>query len=827
MRRSLLSCLLALLPSCTADALREEDLTTPPAPEDTAAMSAVKLDATLSPWSATVPGLEPGEPPRHVALAVSKKGHRTEIVLDEVLVLTSDASELSQFLSRWSGVVLSSLPLANLGGAESRTLYRVRIDADAADTTQLPALLDEAMGAGRTDLALSSPSLAALLTVVAREGLEHGLSVAPNILWQSGSIETRVTADAPTGACCGYTPNAFTWPQLNRGSAADIGVAEAWRLLRDAGRDGARVSVGIADGGIAYDADLPSDAVILPASFAGLRNPATCTGGSSCPWHGTGVAQVVGGRIDNGIGGAGIAGNVARMTLLASPASDFFAYLRYVADGIAPARGRGVKVLNISAGSPVDVGLWALTFGVVDGITAAVRAAGLVVVASAGNDSRDVDEEDCFLGICWEDTVWIPCELEGVICIGGLQLDSSSADPGSNWGHKRDANSVEIFAPYWVWAGSNPDNPANVARLFGGTSAAAPFITGVLALILAADPSLDANEAVDIMMATAHSGPSSGPVPRWVNAYAAVHHALGDDAPPFVSITSPLLGASYQRGTQSVSLGVTAVDPESKPMSYTWRSDRDGVLATGAYASANMLSFGRHVLTVTVSDGRYSVARSVSIDILNTAPTVSISSPLGGEISIVAGQTLELVGTSYDPNLLGSLPASGLSWRAGSVTAAAFATGYGTSRTFPAAGDQRIYLVGDDGLAKSSVSVLVHVLAPAANTPPTVSFKKPTLNVDRYADQSDALGWAIIETVDGGGVDLEDGTLPAGSLRYYVRRQITSQIYTSWTEIQPGPHGFYVQGTSDTTYQVKLEGTDEDGAASVPVYRTVIVRLFI
>ena len=60
-----------------------------------------------------------------MAVAVSKKGHRTEIVLDEVLVLTSDAAELSQFVSRWSGVVLSTLPLANLGGAEARTLYRV------------------------------------------------------------------------------------------------------------------------------------------------------------------------------------------------------------------------------------------------------------------------------------------------------------------------------------------------------------------------------------------------------------------------------------------------------------------------------------------------------------------------------------------------------------------------------------------------------------------------------------------------------------------------------------------------------------------------------
>lgn len=71
---------------------------------------------------------------------------------------------------------------------------------------------------------------------------------------------------------------------------------------------------------------------------------------------------------------------------------------------------------------------------------------------------------------------------------------------------------------------------------FSGTSMAAPAVTGIVALVLEADPSLSAAEVKELLMATARTDNYTGVIPpegsvRWgrgkVNAYRAVREALG------------------------------------------------------------------------------------------------------------------------------------------------------------------------------------------------------------------------------------------------------------------------------------------------------------
>lgn len=794
-------------------------------------LSTIVVDAAVAPLTSEIPGIESGEPARPIAAFENAKGVRTEFVANEILLVTAREAELDAVVARWTGTVLSVVDLASMASGEPRKLYRIRVVTSSADTARLPALMREADDGSRSDLIVSSGAGVTLLTAVASEGVDHGLRVTPNFLWQGATVQDRNTAEAPSSTDGRYASDAFTWSQFKRGEPVDIGVGEAWRILADSGRANVRVPVAVADGGFAPDADFSLDLEIVPASFAGLRNPSSCTGGRPCPFHGTGVAQILGGLIDNNIGAAGTGGQVARLTMVASPAPDFFAYISYIIEGIAPALGRGIRLLNISAGAPIDAVVWALTFGTVDAIIAAVRASGLVIVAAAGNDGRDIDEEDCIgdRWICWEDAVFMPCELNGVVCVGGLAYDSLTWDSSSNWGSKKDANSVEIYAPFWNWVGSNPDFPANEARLIAGTSGSTPFVTGILAMILAANRSLSSDAAVDLLLDSART--STGRAYRIVRAYHAVTRGLGGNAPPFVRITSPTNGASFPRGSTSVRLEAFVEDHEDSRLAVAWRSHVDGIIGTAsASTSTRSLSIGDHTISVTVSDGTWAIERTVPITITGTRPVVDITSPVEASVNVYRGQVLELIGTSYDPSELAELDDLLVSWRVGSATATPFATGHSTSTSFSTTGTRVIYFVGTNGVQSSSASLTVNVSAPPANLPPTASISSPAGNVSEYPETHDDTGYYLRVALAGTANDPETGAITGTSLVWAVRRQTGPSTYTAWQNVGTGvslQHDFYAVDGSSTVYQVRLIASDAAGNPSSAVYRTVTVRVLM
>lgn len=66
----------------------------------------------------------------------------------------------------------------------------------------------------------------------------------------------------------------------------------------------------------------------------------------------------------------------------------------------------------------------------------------VLVVTSAGNNGDDLDEQDCFVA-CWEAQHAMPCEVDNVLCVGGLQRNSLDAHSSSNYGDE-----VTLWAPY-------------------------------------------------------------------------------------------------------------------------------------------------------------------------------------------------------------------------------------------------------------------------------------------------------------------------------------------------------------------------------------------
>ncbi len=75
-------------------------------------------------------------------------------------------------------------------------------------------------------------------------------------------------------------------------------------------------------------------------------------------------------------------------------------------------------------------------------------------------------------------------------------------------------------------------NDSNYWTAFNGTSMASPHVTGIVALMLEANPALSAEQVREILISTASSDASTGTTPNIrygygkVNAYAAVAKAL-------------------------------------------------------------------------------------------------------------------------------------------------------------------------------------------------------------------------------------------------------------------------------------------------------------
>ena len=145
-------------------------------------------------------------------------------------------------------------------------------------------------------------------------------------------------------------------------------------------------------------------------------NKMKCTGGSDCLWHGTEVASAAAGVIDNGLGAFGSGGQVAEVMMFHNDGALFSAL-----GAVYDAADAGAEIINISSG--YELGATVSFFNIpYEDATQTALERGALVVASAGNDGRDVDAEDCFV-VCWEQEWIAPCGNDPVICVGGITPD--------------------------------------------------------------------------------------------------------------------------------------------------------------------------------------------------------------------------------------------------------------------------------------------------------------------------------------------------------------------------------------------------------------------
>jgi hypothetical protein len=324
-------------------------------------------------------------------------------------------------------------------------------------------------------------------------------------------------------------------------------VRLAWQFIAAHGI-ARRTRVAIIDGGffldpagmpLGTDSDFPGPGkpvqydIDFDDYFADGTNPGPgCGSGNPCFWHGTGSTSSATGVGNNRRGAIGTGWQVADPILLR-----FNGARDERNRAIRTAIAWGADVVSMSFGGDCNV---ACRIDDRDDNPFADAVGGgskVVFVASAGNGRPPDGQPNApAAGFDVGADNWVhPCIEDHVICVGALNAKATTIQAYSNYGSQ-----VLVFAPTGLPVMAYPSSfdaagkalPQSAAfgtpvvpNSFGGTSASAPFVAGVVAMMKAVAPELNHDDVARILLQTAR--PGTGRATRMVDAYAAVRRAAG------------------------------------------------------------------------------------------------------------------------------------------------------------------------------------------------------------------------------------------------------------------------------------------------------------
>lgn len=260
--------------------------------------------------------------------------------------------------------------------------------------------------------------------------------------------------------------------------------------------------------------------------------------------HGTFVAALACGAVDNGDGIAGFGGDAKLLIVQASRTTGSFSDVDEAA-AILYAVDHGAKIINLSLGGPA-------TSTTERNAVAYATSHGALLVAAVGN------EYDSGSPVEYPAALLQPIGSNGV---GGTGLSVGASDLTGRRASFSSAGStislaapgVNVFSALSSTAAAGtvyhgvalPGSAAGLYAFASGTSFAAPQVAGAAALVWAANPSLSAQDVAEVLKRTASGGGSWTPDVGFgvMDVAAAVNRALsGNVAAPVVHLTGKRVG---------------------------------------------------------------------------------------------------------------------------------------------------------------------------------------------------------------------------------------------------------------------------------------------
>lgn len=231
------------------------------------------------------------------------------------------------------------------------------------------------------------------------------------------------------------------------------------------------------------------------------RLNARCATSGRCFSHGTEMAGTIGGRMDNGIGVAGVAPNSLLLPIVISSVDTrMLARLSTIAEGIDEAAHSGVDIINISAKWPVDS-----------------RAISEAILAAVGGEAayKRLVVTGYTTTLRADDTVreYYPSRYR---CLPGVLAAVPTDMRGRNLSHPKgrpNAADGRIQAPgvdIVVTTTENSDRGYTLAEAAGPSSAAA-YVSGTVALVWGSPPlnKCDAQQIKELLFCRSKSSDST------------------------------------------------------------------------------------------------------------------------------------------------------------------------------------------------------------------------------------------------------------------------------------------------------------------------------
>ena len=493
--------------------------------------------------------------------------------------------------ARFLRILAASVVVLGLGPSPS-----THVEASPALLSKLDPLLQQQAGlGGRSRVVLRAPNAGALSAVQSASQLLGGrvtrrLPIIHSVALDLPNVALSALANSPLVA-------RLSMDRVVAGAMERTGATTGATAARqEFGLNGAGVGIAVIDSGVAPAHDDLSD----PANGAQRIDWfVDFTQGRTAAYddygHGTHVAGIIGGNgFDSGGARSGIAPG-ARLIVLKvldgeghGRISDVIAALDYA---VSNKDALNIRIVNLSVATGVYESYNS------DPLTLAAReavAAGIVVVAAAGNNGRGPNGSTQYAGITapgnapWVLTVGASSHMGTVDRADDTIAAFSSRGPGAiDYGAKPDlvapgvgiesltdpaSRLYRLNLPYLL-NGTVPTSYLPYMSL-SGTSMAAPVVTGTIALMLQANPSLTPNAVKAILQYTAEKYPGSDPLTQgagFLNAKGAVELAVYLIAPA----TLPYPDASTWSGriiwaNHVIRGGVLTPDATAWSLAVTW-----------------------------------------------------------------------------------------------------------------------------------------------------------------------------------------------------------------------------------------------------------------